>query len=499
MNTMYSLSSEEFKNYAREYNLVPVYREVVADMETPVSAYLKLGMGRRSFLLESVEGGETLGRYSFIGVDSFLNLLAKNGRVEITGEINREYENCADPLTVVEELMSVYKAAPVPDLPPFFGGAVGYIGYEAVNYFERLPKTAPDDLALPDIMLQFTDTLVAFDHLRHKVKIIVNARVSSDVDAAYDEALSRIEEVIDQLRKPASQYQLPDTDPGDIDASAVAANVSKEQFMSSVDRAREYIFSGDILQVVLSQRFSMPLSASPFNIYRVLRTINPSPYLAYLNFGDMALVASSPEPLVRLTGNHAITRPIAGTRPRGANVEEDRLLEAELLADDKERAEHVMLVDLGRNDLGRVCLPGTVAIDKLMFVEKYSHVMHIVSQVSGDLRADMNSFDLLRAAFPAGTVSGAPKVRAMEIIDELEANARGPYAGVFGYFSFNGNLDTGITIRTVVVKDKTAYVQAGAGIVADSDPEREYQETVNKAMALLRAVGQSAPLKSEAR
>lgn len=499
MSAAYSLSREEFEAYTKEYNLVPVYREVVADMETPVSAYLKLGTGPRSFLLESVEGGETLGRYSFIGVDSFIDLRAKNGRVRITGELNREYENCEDPLIVVEELMSMYKAAPVPELPPFFGGAVGYVGYDAVRYFEHLPETAPDDLALPDIMLQFTDTLVAFDHLRHTVKIIVNARVSSGGSSTYDQALERIEAVIDKLRRPAPPYQLPDTDPGDIDASVVDANVSKAQFMESVSKAREYIFSGDILQVVLSQRFSMPLSASAFNIYRVLRTINPSPYLAYLNFGDLALVASSPEPLVRLTGNHAITRPIAGTRPRGADTVEDGLLEAELLADDKERAEHIMLVDLGRNDLGRVCLPGTVAVDKLMSVEKYSHVMHIVSQVSGELRPDMNSFDLLRAAFPAGTVSGAPKVRAMEIIDELEANARGPYAGVFGYFSFNGNLDTGITIRTIVVKGSTAYVQAGAGIVADSDPEKEYQETVNKAMALLKAVGHSATVKVEAK
>ncbi|HEX21151.1 MAG TPA: anthranilate synthase component I [Actinobacteria bacterium] len=481
----YSITKKQFKNLAVDYNLIPIYRDIIVDADTPVSAFVKLAGGDNSFLLESVEGGELLGRYSFIGVNSFLMVSCRRGQVTITGEKEEILNDIADPLVVIEGLMKEYRSAPLPGLPPFFGGAVGYVGYDSIRYFESIPRTGIDDLNLPEMRFIFTDTVVIFDHLKHRVKVLVNARSDGNNDKNYELATERIEEIIVKLRAPVTISPLSETGSS---GREISANMSKDDFMRAVRQVKEYILAGDILQTVISQRFSMPVTTDPFDIYRVLRTINPSPYLAYIRFTDMTMIASSPEPLVKVDGDFAITRPIAGTRRRGDNEQEDRRLADELLNDVKERAEHIMLVDLGRNDLGRVCRPGTVKVDDLMFVEHYSHVMHIVSQVSGILAADKSAYDLLRAAFPAGTVSGAPKIRAMEIIDELEPNLRGPYAGVFGYFSFSGNLDTGITIRTIVVVDNVAYVQAGAGIVADSDPEAEYKETLNKAKAALKAV-----------
>jgi len=481
----YSITKEEFNDLAADYNLIPVFREIIVDADTPVSAFVKLKGGDNSFLLESVEGGELLGRYSFIGVNSFLMVSARRGQVKITGEKEEILNDIADPLVVIERLIKEYRSAPLPELPPFFGGAVGYVGYDSIRYFESIPGTGTDDLNLPEMRFIFTDTVVIFDHLKHRVKVLVNARTNGNNDKSYKQATRRIEEIIAKLRSSVSISPLSESEPT---GREINANMSKADFMRAVRRVKEYILAGDILQTVISQRFSMPVTANPFDIYRVLRSINPSPYLAYIRFADMTMVASSPEPLVKVDGDSVIARPIAGTRKRGRDEAQDHKLEDELLSDAKERAEHIMLVDLGRNDLGRVCRPGTVKVDDLMFVEHYSHVMHIVSQVSGNLAPDKSAFDLLRAAFPAGTVSGAPKIRAMEIIDEMEPDLRGPYAGVFGYFSFSGNLDTGITIRTIIIVDNKAYVQAGAGIVADSDPETEYKETLNKAKAALRAV-----------
>ncbi len=488
MANRYAPTREEFERLAGEYNLVPVYREIGADLETPVSAFLKLEPGDNAFLLESIEGGERLGRYSFLGVDPHIVIESFDGTVRTRstegGETSRDVD---DPLDAIEQIMSRYRVAPVDDMPSFFGGAVGYLGYEAVHHFEpRVPCTAHDDLGLPEMVFMFTDTIVVFDHLKRRVRVVANAHVNGDAAAAYDDAVAKIDSLIERLRRPSTALPLEDS------ASSVrrvfSSNTRKEDFLASVQRARDYIFAGDILQVVLSQRFSTPLSADPFDVYRTLRSVNPSPYMYYLSHGDLKLIGSSPEPLVKVEDGTVVTRPIAGTRPRGATESEDRELERELLADEKERAEHIMLVDLGRNDLGRVCKAGSVKVDELMEIEHYSHVMHIVSNVVGELREDKTIFDVLRAAFPAGTVSGAPKIRAMEIIDELEPTARGPYAGVVGYFGYRGTLDTCITIRTIVVKDGTAHIQAGAGIVADSDPEREFVETQNKAKALMRTI-----------
>ncbi len=487
MSSEFSLSKAQFLSLANNYNLIPIYQEIIDDFDTPVSAYLKLGNTNDSFLLESVEGGETLGRYSFIGFNPFLKLVCQNEEIVVEGEFNQTISKVDNPLKILRQIISQYKLAPIPGLPPFHGGAIGYLSYDCISYFEKIPRQGKNDLNLPEMIFLFTDVLVIFDHLKHRVKVLTNARVNSaDPIKAYDKAISTIVQTVNHLRKPVSIKPLapkPETK-----INSVQANMPKSQFIKAVEKSKEYIFAGDILQVVISQRFSLPITVEPFQIYRLLRTINPSPYLGFLKFKETTLIASSPEPLVKVNGSQVITRPIAGTRPRGKTDEADKALEKELLTDEKEAAEHIMLVDLGRNDLGRVCRPGTVKIDDLMFIERYSHVMHIVSQVSGQLKERRDAFDVLESAFPAGTVSGAPKIRAMEIISELEPTLRGPYAGVFGYFSFSGNLDSGITIRTIVIKDKIAYVQAGAGIVADSDPEREYQETVNKAMALIRAV-----------
>lgn len=482
---MYHPNRTEFKKLAKQHNLIPVYREIIADVDTPVSAFLKLGESEHSFLLESVEGGERLARYSFLGNNPYLVVTCQGGQVEVTNGNKREVRSCSDPLQVVEDILAGYKPAELEGLPPFFGGAVGYIGYDAIRYFERIPGQARDDLALPEMVFIFTDTILIFDHLKHKIKVVANAHVNGDTNKVYDEAIQKIDYIVGKLRQPFSFRPLEDVGYG---GNGFRSNISEDNFVDSVKKAKDYVFAGDILQVVLSQRFSTSFTVEPFDIYRVLRTINPSPYMYYLKNGDLELIGSSPEPLVRVEGRSAMTCPIAGTRPRGKTEEEDIRLEEELRDDEKEQAEHIMLVDLGRNDLGRVCQPGTVKVESLMEVERYSHVMHLVSRVAGTLEADKDAFDVLRAVFPAGTVSGAPKIRAMEIIDELEPTLRGPYAGTVGYFSYSGNLDCCITIRTIVAKGKKAYVQAGAGIVADSVPEKELQETVNKAQALLSAV-----------
>lgn len=485
---MYTPDRAEFRRRAQRGNLIPVYREILADWETPVSAFYKLGNQPYSFLLESVEGGETLGRYSFLGTEPALILRSKGRQVVLEPNGRREISLSAneDPLRVLKRLLGRYRFVGSPDLPPFCGGAVGYMSYDLVRFFEELPEETEDDLNLPDTFFLFTDSLLIFDHVKHKIKVLNNAFVEDDPDAAYDRARAQIEATIERLRQPLR----PPTSPPRPRSSPpeVHSNFTPAEFEAVVRHTKEYIAAGDIIQAVLSQRFAVPLTTAPFEVYRALRSINPSPYMYYLNYGDLFIVGSSPEILVTEKQGHIRLRPIAGTRRRGTTPEEDEALMRELLADEKERAEHIMLVDLGRNDVGRVSEYGSVRVDELMVIEKYSHVMHIVSNVVGKLRADCDQFDVLRACFPAGTVTGAPKIRAMEIIEELEPTKRGPYAGAIGYFSYSGSMDTCITIRTIVVHQGMAYIQAGAGIVADSDPTREHEECVNKAKALLQAI-----------
>jgi anthranilate synthase component 1 len=482
----------EFCRRSREGNMVPVYREVLADLLTPVSAFLKIGgPGSESFLLESVEGGERLARYSFLGRDPFLTVTIRDGIVTVSDPRNGTTEReTGPPLEVLRRLLQRYRAARVPGLPRFTGGAVGYFAYDAVRWIERIPESTTDDLGQDDAVLNFYDTLVAFDHARRRAIVIANAHIADAQDRgglqkAYTEARSRVNRLIADLRAP-----LPPLD--GVQAGSppptVRSNLDREQFERMVEKALEHIKAGDIFQVVLSQRFQVPTTAPPFNIYRSLRAINPSPYMFYLHTNGRPVIGASPEPLVLLQDGELEYRPIAGTAPRGSTDVEDRERARAMLADEKERAEHVMLVDLGRNDLGRVAVPGSVEVADLMVVERYSHVMHLVSRLSARLEEGRDAVDALFACFPAGTVSGAPKVRAMEIIDELEPTRRGLYAGAVGYFDFAGNLDTCIALRTMMVQDGFAYIQAGAGIVADSHPDREYQETLHKARALISAV-----------
>jgi anthranilate synthase component 1 len=506
---MLTPSLEEFTARSRSGNLVPVYREILADTETPVSAYLKVGNRPHSFLLESVEGGERIGRYSFIGGEPFLVLKTRGNQVEIARDgrcSQRDLERGEDPLHVLEGLMSGLKFVRDEDLPPFCGGAVGYIGYDTVRFFERLPERTRDELDLPDTYFVLTDTLLIFDHVRRKIKVLCNARVDGDPAASYAAAAAKIDRLIEKLRAPldlaaierrrrdAGGFQSDLTRSrssvaGPRTSTATAVSLTQQgDYEAAVRAVKEYIAAGDCIQVVLSQRLAAPITAPPFDLYRALRSVNPSPYMFFLQFEDCQLVGSSPEILVTEREGTVTTRPIAGTVRRGKNPVEDETLIRHLLADPKERAEHVMLVDLHRNDIGRVCEFGSVVVDELMTTEKYSHVIHMVSNVVGRLRTDKTACDVLRAAFPAGTVSGAPKVRAMEIIEELEPLRRGPYGGAIGYFSFSGDMDTCIILRTIVVKGDTAYVQAGAGIVADSIPEREHQECMSKAGAMLRAI-----------
>jgi anthranilate synthase component 1 len=486
---MYYPTKAEFKEKARKGNLIPVWKEVLLDTETPVSAFRKLGNTQYAFLLESVEGGEKVGRHSFLGSEPFAVFTSKGDTVTVMRNGRRQTRTLAegeDPLNALKALLSEYKFVPVEGLPKFCGGAVGFIGYDAVRFFEKLPDRTADDLALPDSMLVLTDTCVIFDHAFHRGKVLSNALVNGDPDAAYDGAVRKIDALCARLSAPAPAVPAPSPRPRD---TTLRTNLSRDDYERIVTKAKEYISAGDVIQVVLSQRLTREVAANAFDIYRALRSLNPSPYMYYLTYGDLRIIGCSPERLVSVEDGEVITRPIAGSRPRGTTREEDEALAAELLADEKERAEHIMLLDLGRNDLGRVCRYGTVKVDEQMVIEKYSHVQHIVSNVRGRIRADKDQFDVLRACFPAGTLSGAPKVRAMEIIEELEPTRRGPYGGVIGYFSFSGNMDTAITIRTIVCTNGTAHMQVGAGIVADSVPSREYDECVKlKGGALLRAI-----------
>ncbi|HZG64332.1 MAG TPA: anthranilate synthase component I [Rubrobacteraceae bacterium] len=489
-NLMPSLS--EARKLAREYDVVPLYGEFIGDLETPISAALKFADEENVFLLESAEEAERFGRYSFLGFDPKRTLSYRDGVYTVVDADGVREVAAKDPFRGLAQIVGKKSVAPLPNLPAFVGGAVGYFSYDAVRYLERLPGSTPDELQVPEAYFVVTDTLIVFDHLRHKVLVIslVDASNLRDVEgegfaAAYRRAADDIRRISERLAAPTARRSLPAGDGG----VEVSSNFTRTGYEEAVEKAKEYIRAGDAFQIVPSQRFFAEIGdLDPFLLYRGLRTVNPSPYMTYLKLGDMALVGASPEPLVRVEGRRVMTRPVAGTRRRGVTSEEDALLAEELLADAKERAEHVMLVDLGRNDLGRVAQIGSVGLESFMEVERYSHVMHIVSTVEGDLREDLTALDALAAAFPAGTVSGAPKVRAMEIIDELEPTRRGPYAGATGYYGIDGRLDTCITLRTALLKDNRAYFQAGGGVVADSVPSLEYEETRNKAGAIVRAL-----------
>ncbi|HMK14446.1 MAG TPA: anthranilate synthase component I [Burkholderiales bacterium] len=478
------MTESEFKAFAAQgFNRIPLVLETFADLDTPLSVYLKLANQPYSYLLESVLGGERFGRYSFIG-------LAAESRIEVRGNSFSEYRGnsllqkteTADPLAAIQDMQQRFKAARLPGLPRFCGGLVGYFAYDTVRYIEtKLAATAkPDALDTPDILLLFSEQLAVVDNLSGKLFLVVFADPSEP--DAYARARQRLRELLQALRRPVAIPEQVNGRP-----AQVRAEFSEGAFMQAVERAKRYIYDGDIMQVVLSQRMSHPYHASPLSLYRALRALNPSPYMFYFDLGGFHVVGASPEILVRLEQDTVTLRPIAGTRPRGKSRAEDEKLAQELLADPKERAEHIMLMDLGRNDVGRVAQAGTVRVTENMTIENYSHVMHIVSNVEGKLKAGLNAMDVLKATFPAGTVSGAPKVRAMEIIDELEPTRRGIYAGAVGYLGFNGDMDLAIAIRTAVIKNQTLYVQAGAGIVADSVPASEWQETCNKAKAVLRA------------
>lgn len=500
---------QTFMGLSEKGNLIPVYKEVLADTLTPVGAFLRLGLarggGKPSFLLESVEGGQKWARYSFLGFRPSAVLRAWGRKVELQKigrrQTTKTFET-ADPIGFAQEFMKAFRPVETADpcLPRFYGGLVGYVGYDMVRFMEELPDKGRQGLEMPDMCLMLTDTMLIFDCLKQSVKVLCCAHLEEGrgkdkktPGRAYDHAVERIDSVIRMLKSPSNDVHVA----GEFGKASQSAPESpagfrssfpgREDFMGAVARAKEYVAAGDILQVVLSQRFEKETTAHPFSIYRALRLINPSPYMYYLDTGETRLVGSSPEILVRLEEKDVTLRPIAGTRRRGRGEEEDKALEAELKADPKEKAEHIMLVDLGRNDVGRVAETGTVKVPELMTVERYSHVMHMVSSVEGRLMQGLDAFDVLRACFPAGTVTGAPKVRAMEIIEELEPVRRGPYAGAVGYLSYSGAMDTCITIRTLIIKDGVVYVQAGAGIVADSVPELEYKETVNKAMGMMEA------------
>ncbi len=495
---------EQFRELAQGVQLVPVYRRLISDSLTPVTAFHKLDSGPSACLFESVVGGEKVGRYSFLTSGPFLRIEATRRQVRVISGHGPSEKidafDCADPLAELERRLQSMRSATLPGLPPFCGGAVGYAGYDTVRYIENLPNAPPDDRGLPDMAFALYDSMVVFDNVSKTMFVIVLARVDESqtvgnalrgvpsLEVSYKDACRRVDDLVARLSTP-----LPDLPPADIETGGEPrvphqSNFSQPQFEQAVERCLEYIRAGDIFQVVISQRLEAQLSAPAFEVYRTLRVVNPSPFMFYLRSEGVTLVGSSPEILVRVVGGQITTRPLAGTRPRGASDEEDRILAAELLADPKERAEHVMLVDLGRNDVGRVAQYGTVELTDVMTVERYSHVMHITSNVGGKLAAGKTAFDALRACLPAGTVSGAPKVRAMQITDELEPHRRGPYAGAVGYIDFNGNMDTCIALRTMVIQGNRAYVQAGAGIVADSQPASEYQETLSKARGLLKAV-----------
>jgi anthranilate synthase component I len=473
---MYYPSLEQVKEHKSEGNLIPIYREIVADLETPVSAFLKIHDGGPSFLLESVEGGQRLARYSFIGTEPYKVLKTRS-------------EDNLDPLPLIEKEITQFKVVQIDGLPRFFGGAVGYLAYEVASHFEKLPLPDLDPLNLPEAFFMFTDTLLIFDHVTHKIKVLSHVRLDGDIERSYQKAASRIDDLINRLNQPlknAKPVKSAQTSP-----KGYTSNFEKTKFIESVKKIKQYINAGETIQVQLSQRLAKPTEVPPFEIYRSLRSINPSPYMYYLDFQDFQIIGTSPEILVRVEDGTVMTRPLAGTRRRGKTPQEDKLLEHELRNDEKEKAEHIMLVDLGRNDIGRVSEAGSVKVSDLMDVERYSHVMHLVTHVQGKLRKDLTVYDALRACFPAGTVAGAPKIRAMEIIAKFESEKRGPYAGACGYFSYSNNMDMAIAIRTIVMTKGVAYAQSACGIVYDSVPANEYEETLNKTRALIAAIDQA--------
>jgi len=492
---------EDFCRLAQDADLVPVYRRLVSDALTPVTAFHKIDAGRCACLFESVVGGEKVGRYSFLATEPFLEIEAYGRRVTINSQsgmsasgspllATRQFD-CDNPLEELRRHVESYRAAVLPELPPFCGGAVGYAGYDTVRYSERLPNAPPDDRHVPDMAFAFYDQMVVFDNVTKTIVVVALARIdrrNGAPEAAYRKACQRVDRLVEELSfRPTSLQPIDIRTEGAVTIPH-ESNFTAERFESAVQKCVEYIRAGDIFQVVISQRLHVEIQSHPFEIYRRLRVVNPSPFMFYVRTPSVTLVGSSPEIMVRVVDGHVTTRPLAGTRRRGQTDEEDQRLAEELLADPKERAEHVMLVDLGRNDVGRVCRYRSVNLTDVMTIERYSHVMHITSNVTGQLAPSKTAFDALQACLPAGTVSGAPKVRAMEIIDEVEPHRRGPYGGAVGYVDFNGNMDTCIALRTMVVQGNTAYVQAGAGIVADSVPANEWQETLNKARGLLKAI-----------
>jgi anthranilate synthase component 1 len=485
---MHKPTFEDFRNLARDAGLVPIFREIIADLDTPLTIFAKVaGEKSHAFLLESLEGGEEWGRYSFIGLDPLVTMESTGADIVVQWPGGGEKQQ-GDPVEALKRLLASFRACNTDYLPRFFGGAVGFMSYDMVRFMERLPQMTPPQAVFPDSSLLVPRTVLIYDNLKQSLSIVncVHIRPDIPLEKQYELAIAQIDEVIARLKQPLARNML------EIAPSAgehsFSSNMEPQAFREMVEKAKEYIRAGDIIQVVLSQRFHTTTDIDPFTLYRSLRHINPSPYLFFLRLGDLVLIGSSPEILVRLEDGNIEVRPIAGTRPRGRTDEEDGKLERELLADPKERAEHLMLVDLGRNDVGRVARPGEVETRDLLVIERYSHVMHIVSGVHGRLADGKDMFDVLRATFPAGTVSGAPKIRAMEIIEELEPERRGPYAGAVGYFGFSGNMDLCITIRTMVMRGRDLWIQAGAGIVADSVPENEFQETINKAKGLRRAL-----------
>lgn len=488
-NALYSVGFEEFCRLADQGNLVPIYREILADFDTPVSAFSKINSGSHAFLFESIEGGENWARYSFLGSHPSMIFWEHQGEV-ITqqGRKRSRVPLKANPLDHIQEVMAKYRPVSVPGLPRFVGGAVGFLAYDVVRSFEGIPEYPKDSLQTPLFAFCITDTLLIFDNVAHTIKVVANAHIvstkKSDLRQTYQKATSQIEAIIAKLHKSPRRPITPKSRT----PLKFKSNMTAPEFEKMVLRTKEYIQAGDIIQGVMSQRWQTSIRTDPLEIYRALRVINPSPYMFYLRLAGTELIGASPEVLVRCEDGKIVVRPIAGTRPRGRTPEEDQKMETDLLADHKELAEHVMLVDLGRNDIGRVAKTGTVHVERFKQIERYSHVMHIVSQVTGELDPAYSAYDVMKACFPAGTLSGAPKIRAMQIIEELEPTRRGPYGGAVGYFSFSGNMDTCINIRTVVAQGQKAYIQAGAGIVADSDPAKEFEETQNKAGAMMRAL-----------
>ena len=489
---MFNLSLNEVKEYAKEYNLIPVSMEMYADMDTPISVFKRMRTEENCFLLESIGQNSVTARYSFIGRNPFLSFSCIGDEITVTDYTGKSEAYTGEPMKELEKIVTRYRAPKLTDIPSFNGGAVGYFAYDIIRYYEDLPMSVEDELDLPDMRFMLTDEIIAFDHASQKIHIIVNVHAEGNIETQYKKATNRILDIRAEM-EDLSRLMVKE-ERGYRSAPKVTSNVTKEEFCAGVEKAKEYIKNGDIFQVVLSQRFTAETSVSPFNAYRALRLINPSPYMYFLDFGEYQIVGASPEMLVRVEDGVVQTGPIAGTRWRGKTLEEDLRLEKELLSDEKEIAEHTMLVDLGRNDIGKVSEFNSVKVTRFKYVERFSHVMHIISDVEGRLRPDKTCFDALGATLPAGTLSGAPKIRAMEIIDEIEKVKRSVYGGAIGYISFNGSFDSCITIRTGVFKDGKAYVQAGGGIVYDSVPEYEYNESVNKASAVLKAIEEAGDI-----